>query len=47
MTPHAMAIRQQVLAGKPQASGSPKPLFWVAWALIGVSLGLLLHIMWS
>jgi serine/threonine-protein kinase len=47
MTPHAMAIRQQVLAGKPQVAGAPKPLFWVAWALIGVSLGLLLHIIWS
>ena len=32
--------------GKP-APQQPKPLFWIAWALLGVSFGLLLHIIWS
>lgn len=47
MTPQAMAIRQQVLSGKKPAPQQPKPLFWVAWALLGMSFGFLLHLIWS
>ncbi len=45
----ALALRQQILAGKPKrpAPALPKPLFWVSWALLGVSFGFLLHIIWN
>ena len=45
----ALALRQQLLAAKPRraAPALPKPLFWVSWALIGMSFGFLLHIIWS
>lgn len=45
----ALALRQQILASKPHRveSGMPKPLFWVSWALIGVSFGFLLHVIWN
>jgi hypothetical protein len=47
MSPQAMAVRQHVLGPKPVAASAPKPLFWVAWALLGICLGMLLHIIWS
>ena len=47
MSPQAMAIRQHVLAPKPVAQKNPKPLFWVGWALLGICLGMLLHIIWN
>ena len=47
MSPQAMAIRQQVLAPKPVVQKGPKPIFWVGWALLGVCLGMLLHIIWN
>ena len=45
----ALALRQQILAAKPRRAvpALPKPLFWVSWALIGVSFGFLLHIIWN
>lgn len=45
----ALALRQQILAAKPRRAvpSLPKPLFWVSWALIGVSFGFLLHIIWN
>ncbi|PSM32229.1 serine/threonine-protein kinase [Haliangium sp. UPWRP_2] len=47
MSPQAMAIRQHVLGPKPAAQKNPKPLFWVGWALLGICLGMLLHIIWN
>jgi len=47
MSPQAMAIRQHVLSPKPVAAKGPKPIFWVGWALLGVCLGMLLHIIWN
>ena len=49
LTPQALALRQQILAAKPRRTESPlpKPLFWVSWALIGMSFGFLLHIIWN
>ena len=47
MSPQAMAIRQHVLAPKPVAQKNPKPLFWIGWALLGICLGMLLHIIWN
>jgi serine/threonine protein kinase len=47
VSPQALAVRQQVSAGKPAVKGPPRPLFWVSWALFGVCLGMLLHILWS
>ncbi len=45
----ALALRQQILAAKPRRAvpSLPKPLFWVSWALLGVSFGFLLHIIWN
>ena len=47
MSPQATAIRQHVLGPKPVVQKNPKPLFWVGWALLGVCLGMLLHIIWN
>ena len=47
MSPQAMAIRQHVLSPKPAAVKGTKPIFWVGWALLGVCLGMLLHIIWN
>ena len=49
LSAQALAIRQQVLAEKPRRRETPlpKPLFWVGWALLGVSFGFLLHIIWN
>lgn len=49
ISPQALALRQQILASKPRRAegGMPKPLFWVSWALIGVSFGFLLHVIWN
>jgi serine/threonine-protein kinase len=47
MSAQAMAIRQVVLSPKPVVKKGPKPIFWVGWALLGVCLGMLLHIIWN
>ena len=47
ISPQALAVRQQILAGKAPVVAPPKPLFWVAWALLGISMGFLLHIIWN
>ena len=47
MSPQAMAIRQHVLSPKPVAAKATKPIFWVGWALLGICLGMLLHIIWN
>ena len=45
ITPRAQAVRDQVMTGKNKAPAPTKPLFWVSWALLGVFLGMLLHIL--
>ena len=47
MSPQATAIRQYVLSPKPAVQKAPKPIFWVGWALLGVCLGMILHIIWN
>ncbi|HMU41095.1 MAG TPA: protein kinase [Pseudomonadota bacterium] len=49
LSAQALVVRQQVLAEKPRRAVSPvpKPLFWVGWALLGMSFGFLLHILWN
>ncbi len=48
VSPQALAVRKQILAGKTTGGKtSIPPLFWVSWALFGVCLGMLLHVLWS
>lgn len=48
LSPAALAARQQAMAPKRNAKAAPpKPLFWVGWALLGVSLGMLLHVLFT
>jgi serine/threonine protein kinase len=47
VSPQALAVRQQVTAGRKAPAAAPRPLFWVSWALLGVCIGMLLHIIWS
>lgn len=44
LTPQVLVIRQQVLSAKQGKSSPNLQLFYGAWALLGVSLGFLLHI---
>ena len=48
LSPQAIIARQQATAPRKRGgSAGPKPLFWVGWALIGVSLGMLLHVLFT
>ncbi|HNN95183.1 MAG TPA: serine/threonine-protein kinase [Pseudomonadota bacterium] len=48
LSPQAIIARQQATAPRKRSgSAGPKPLFWVGWALIGVSLGMLLHVLFT
>jgi predicted Ser/Thr protein kinase len=48
LSPQALVARQQATAPKKKGGvTAPKPLFWVGWTLIGVSLGMLLHVLFS
>jgi hypothetical protein len=47
VSPQALAVRKQLLTGKQTGKTSTPPLFWVSWALFGVCLGMLLHVLWS
>ena len=48
LSPAALGARQQALAPKKNANAAPpKPIFWVGWALLGVSLGMLLHVLFT
>lgn len=48
LSPQALVARQQATAPKKKGGATaPKPLFWVGWTLIGVSLGMLLHVLFS
>ena len=48
LSPQALAARQMAaMARKTPKKVPPKPLFWVGWALIGVCLGMLLHVLFT
>jgi len=48
LSPAAIAARQQAMAPRKNAqAAAPKPLFWVGWALLGISLGMLLHVLFT
>lgn len=47
ISPQALAIRQQLSAGKQLPPTPPRPLFWVSWALFGMCLGLLVHVLFT
>ncbi|MCS6912355.1 MAG: serine/threonine-protein kinase [Myxococcales bacterium] len=46
ISPMALAVRQQALAQLAASTPPLSRLYWVGWALIGMSLGLALHFFW-